>query len=432
MAYRLADAYAGRLIHVHGLGWHVFDGRRWIEDTRGAAKRAVLDVLRQALGASLGDIDLRQDVRRCESAAGVAGVLDLAAALPPFARTVDDLDADPYLLNCANGTLDLRTMELRPHDPRDGITKCARGTWRPDDHGARWPSFLEQVLPDPEVRAFLQRLVGVALLGVVQEQVLAVLTGTGANGKSVLTGALGYALGDYAAVAEPDLFLHREGAHPTGELDLRGVRWVTVSESDQGRRLAEATVKRLTGGDPIKARRMRRDFVTFAPSHTPALVTNHLPKVSGDDPALWRRLRVIPFAVVVPPAERDSKLAEALQLDADAVLSWAVAGWRDYTAARGLDEPSAVLVATEQWQRESDALTRFLDACCLRNPHMNATTTDLFDRWQRWAVEDGADPVSRKAFGQALDRLGYPTMKTTGGRRVRNGLGLLADDETDA
>lgn len=250
MAYRLADSHAGQLLHVHGLGWYVWDGRRWAEDDQGQATRAVLDVLRAALGNSLGDRDLQQDVRRCESAAGIAGVLTIAAALEPFAATVRDLDADPYLLNCANGTLDLRTGALQPHRPADRITKITGAAYDPDAAGATWARFLDRVLPDSDVAGFLQRYAGLALCGRVLEHKLAILTGTGRNGKSVLYGALAAALGDYAGTAEPDLFMHRDGAHPTGELDLRGVRWVVVSESDRGRRLAEATVKRLTGGDP--------------------------------------------------------------------------------------------------------------------------------------------------------------------------------------
>lgn len=431
MAYRLADAYGDKLMFVYGIGWHTWDGKRWIEDHHGKAKRAVLDVLRSALADSLGDKQLDRDVRRCESAAGVAGVLELAAALEPFAFTVADLDNDPYLLNTAGGTLDLRTLTVTEHNPRDRITKVTRGAYLPGSAGATWSKFLERVLPDEDVRGFLQRLAGVGLLGVVVEQVLGILTGTGANGKSVFYGALGHALGDYASVAEPDLFMHREGAHPTGEMDLRGVRWVVVSESDKDRRLAEATMKRLTGGDEIKARRMRQDFVSFRPSHTPILVTNHLPKVSGDDPALWRRMRVVPFEVVIPPEERDPHLTEQLQLEADAILTFAVEGYRDYVSRRGLDEPESVTVATDDYQKASDAIARFIDECCLINPHAYTTTADAHDRWNRWAMEDGTEPMSQKAFGQALDRRGYPAVKSTGGRRVRRGLGLSTDTEED-
>ncbi len=432
IAYRLAKAHRDKLLYVAGIGWHSYDGTRWCADDRGAAKRAVLEVLRVALAQSLDDKDLRADVKRCESAAGVAGVLDLAAALVPFAATVRDLDVDPYLFNAANGTLDLRTGTLRQHRPCDRMTKVSRAAYDPAADGRSWNRFLAQVLPDPEVRGFLQRVAGVALAGLVIEHVLVILTGTGANGKGTGYKALNYALGDYASTAEPDLFMHRQGAHPTGEMDLLGVRLVVVSESEKDRRLAEATMKRLTGGDTIRARRMRQDFVEFAPSHTAILVTNHLPKVSGDDPAIWRRLRVVPFDVVIPEVDRDVHLDERLQLDADAILSWAVAGYASYVQRRGLDEPKSVLAATEDYQRSSDAVRRFLDDedAVVRLPSVAATTTQLHHRWVDWARSDGSDELSARAFGQALDRLGFVVTKANGAK-VRRGIGVVTQTYED-
>jgi putative DNA primase/helicase len=435
MAYRLAATYADDLLYVHGVGWLTWDGARWSDDDPGEPKRAVLETLRLAMidsfAAGLGEDKakaLRQDVHKCESASGVAGVLDLAAALEPFAVTVADLDADPYLLNVHNGTLDLRTLEVRDHDPADRITKITRAAWDPTAPAGSWDAFLAQVLPDGAVREFVQRLVGVGLLGVVVEHVLPIFTGTGANGKSVLDATLRYALGDYASTVEPDLFLHRQGAHPTGEMDLLGKRWVVVSETEKDRRLAEATMKRLTGGDTIRARRMRQDFVEFTPSHTPVLITNHLPKVSGDDPAIWRRLRVVPFDVVIPPEHRDKHLAERLQADADAVLAWAVQGYADYAGRGELAEPASVLAATSDYQKSSDAVARFLDDRCIRNPNMFAETAALFRDWSTWALDDGAEPLSLRAFGEALDSHGFPVSKSNG-RRVRRGIGLYADDK---
>jgi putative DNA primase/helicase len=176
MAYRLAHAYRDRLLYVHGLGWHFWDGRRWADDDIGAATRAVLAVLQIALANSLGDKDLQRDVRKCESASGIAGVLDIAGALMAFAATVRDLDADPYLLNVANGTLDLRTMELSAHNPADRITKVTRAAYDPAAPAEAWSRFLQRVLPHADVREYLQRVIGVALLGKVIEHVLPILT----------------------------------------------------------------------------------------------------------------------------------------------------------------------------------------------------------------------------------------------------------------
>lgn len=429
MAYRLADTYAGRLLHVGGLGWHAWDGERWAPDATGAATRAVLDVLRRALADPAGDKDLFADVRKCESSSGINGTLAIAGALDPLTATVGDLDADPYLLNVANGVLDLRTNTLRPHDPADRLTRVCRAAYRSGAQAPRWLAFLERVLPDAEVRGFVQRLAGVALLGRVVEQILPIFTGTGANGKSVFISALAHALGDYATTAEPDLFMARAGAHPTGEMDLMGRRWVSVSESDKGRRLAEATMKRLTGGDTIRARRMHKDFVEFAPSHTAVLVTNHLPQVSGDDQAVWRRLRVVPFDVVIPPQERDPHLTETLQLEADGILAWAVAGYADW-ATHGLGEPSGVSEATFRYQASSDDVARFLEERCYLSPQAYATPTELHMAFQEWARNDGAEQVAPRAFATTLASRGFKVAKSNGRRLVR-GLGLLAADGSD-
>lgn len=434
MAYRLAAAYSGRLLHVHGLGWHTWDGTRWTLDERGAAKRAVLDVLRAALAESLTDKELRSDVTKCESAAGVAGVLDLAAALEPFSAAVADMDADPHLLNVANGTLDLRTLELRPHDPADRLTMVTRAAWQPDTPAGEWETFLQRVLPDPEVRGYFQRLAGLALLGRVEEHIFTIATGTGANGKGTSYNALLHALGDYGHAAESDLFMaakfsNAEGASPA-KFALRGKRLVVVSETERDHKLAVALMKNLTGGDPITARPLYGKPVTFPPSHTSLMVTNYLPKVAGDDQAAWRRIRVIPFDVVIPEADRDGRLGQRLELQADAILRWAVDGWREYQQ-RGMDAPAAVKAATGDYLKASDAMARFIEECCLIGPHYFVSLADLFERWGKWAADDGAEPVSKRAFTTALDRLGYPTSKGTGNRTVVRKLGLQAEDDTE-
>lgn len=428
MAYRLAQKFSERMLFVYGIGWHYWDGQRWAYDDIGGAKRAVIQVLRDALAGSLDDKQLRNDVRRCESAAGIAGVLDIAAALKPFAATVRDLDADPYLLNVANGTLDLRTMQLTPHNPANRLTKVARAAYRVNGQAGQWAAFINTVLPDEDVRSYVQRHIGVALCGSVIEHGLSIWTGTGANGKTTATRGLQWALGDYASTAEPDLLLHRNGGHPTGEMDLMGRRLVFVAETDEGRRFAESTMKRLTGGDTIRARRMRQDFVEFTPSHTPILVTNHLPAVSGDDPAIWRRIRVVPFEVVIATKDRDPDLPERLQLAADEILAWAIQGWHQYQV-RGLAEPDAVLKATHDYQADSDAIGRFIDDECVTNsPAVKATTSQLFEAWQRWRSREAVPEMSQKAFGQGLDRHGHPVTSRARDGRWREGIAVKAPD----
>ena len=430
LAYRLAADYAGRLLHVANVGWHVWDDTRWTLDVRGRASQAVFATLKAALTEAIDlpavDRDgLIGDVRRCETASGVDGVLRLAAALDEFAATVEDLDADPYLLNTATGTLDLRDGTLRTHDPADRITKVCGTGYDPNALAGAWETFLAQALPDEAVREFLQRLFGLALVGKVVEHVLPILTGTGRNGKGTLIRSLAAALGDYAIEAEPELFLARDRAHPTGQLDLRGVRLATCQETDDGKPLAVATVKRLTGGDTIRARAMRQDFVEFAPSHLPVMVTNHLPRVPADDPALWARLLVIPFDVSFLGRE-DTGLGDRLDLELPGILAWAVAGYRDYLTQR-LNPPEAVTVATKSYQASSDALAQFIEDNCLTGAACYARSSDLWHAWTTWCRGSSEEAGNQRTFRSLLETRGHHPRRTNTGI-VYDGLTLLNND----
>lgn len=427
MAYRLAALYADRLMFVRGLGWHVWDGARWAVDEKDTATTAVLDVLRDALSESLDDRELRADVRKCETANGIAGVLSIASALPALRVGTDELDADPYLFNCENGTLDLRTRTLGPHDPADRITRVARGAYDPDAERGPWTAFLESVLPDIAERDYLQRVIGQSVFGAVREHLFPVLTGTGANGKGTAYGAIAHAMGDYATIIDPALLMTAERGHGGPEMmALFGARLVIGSETEEGKQLDAALMKRLTGGDQITARNLYQPPVTWEPSHQLVYVTNHLPMVKGNDPAVWRRVRVIPFDVVVPEDQRDPELPERLKLAADAVLTWAVTGWFAYEDMGGMGEPEAVQRATDNYQTDSDAVKRFVQDVCFTGPHFYAKARDLFHAWTAWAATDGAERLSEKAFGAELDRLGYARRVTKTGK-VRDGIGLPAE-----
>lgn len=433
MAYRLAAQYANRLLHVRGLGWHYFDGTRWVSDEGVRARRSVIAVLRDGLIESVGDKQLRADVAKCESDNGIKGVLGVAAALVEFAATVTDLDADPWLLNCANGTLDLRSRRVRPPDPKDRLTKVARGAYDPNADPAVWSNFLASVLPDEDERDYLRRVFGQAVYGRVREHLFPVLTGTGANGKGTTYGAIGNALGDYAIVMNPEMLLVRERGGIGGPemMTLLGARLVIGSETGEGRKLDEATMKRLTGGDELTARKLYTSPVSWKPSHQIVYVTNKLPEVKGNDPAVWRRVRVVPFDVVVPVAEWDLTLGETLELHADAVLSWVVGGYFDYEDNGGMREPASVVRATCEYQTESDVVARFVGATCEVSPHVHTQARDLFTAWLKWCADEGVpQPMSEKRFAAELDRLGYEVRKTRTGM-VRQGL-KLPDPELES
>jgi len=393
MAERFVAEHSDSLRFVHGIGWHWWDGARWEADEERADLQAAVATVKTAL-ASLADLpkderdDLYLDTRRSESAAGLEGMLRIASALPPISTASKRLDADPYLFNTPQGTLDLRTGKVIGNDREHLITKVAGGRigGRPYDE---WETFLERILPDKEVREFVQRLFGYALLGKVTEHVMPIFTGTGANGKGTIRDAVMAAFGDYAIEIDPQMLMEsKHERHGAFKMRLRGARLAFCSETEKGRKFAEATMKRLVGGDQIEANLMHRNPITFDPSHTLIMLTNHLPAVSGDDPAVWRRILVVPFDVVIPEEERDGELPDRLKGASDAVLAWLYEGWQSYQD-QGLNPPAAVRAATETYQADSDALGRFLTEKTMRSPHGYVRARELFTAWSNWAHSSG-------------------------------------------
>jgi P4 family phage/plasmid primase-like protien len=247
------------------------------------------------------------------------------------------------------------------------------------------------------------------------------------DGSSTLTDAVMTALGDYADAADPDLLRARTfDAHPTGVADLFGLRLALLHESDAGHRLAEGTVKRLTGGDRLKARRMREDFWSFDPSHTFVMLTNHKPGVSGTDEGIWRRLRLVPFEVIIPGPERDEDLGGKLADEAGAILAWLVAGYLDWRK-NGLAEPGKVTEATQAYRAESDPLGRFISERCLCMPAMRAGSTELFKAFEKWCAAEREDPGTPTAFGNAMKAKGFESRKSNG-RMQWHGIALADDD----
>jgi putative DNA primase/helicase len=433
-ARRLVQVYGDRLRYVPAWRrWLVWDGQRWAHDGTGQAARWMKAIARRLTCDALAvedDKDRRAALhlaRRGESSAGIAGALTLASTEETIVVTPGQLDADPFLLNCPNGILDLRTGQLSPHGPGLLLTKMTGAPYHPGATGPAFTQFLGRVQPDPAMRAFLARLLGHALDGRVVSHILPILFGEGGNGKGTLINhAVMPALGDYADAADAGLLTARTfEAHPTGVADLCGLRLAVLHETDAGRHLAEGTVKRLTGGDRLKARRMREDFWSFDPSHTFVMLTNHKPIVTGTDEGIWRRLRLVPWDVVIPAAERDEQLGGRLAGELDAVLAWLVAGYQDWRAG-GLREPQRVTAATTAYRDESDALGRFLTQRCLTGPHFATRSSDLFTAWSKWCADEGEDPGSQTAFSLALTNRGFDKKATAAGN-VWKSLGIVTD-----
>jgi putative DNA primase/helicase len=434
-AERLVARHGARIRYVHGWDrWHVWDGSRWARDERREVESLAIDSARTMLveAAALSDSKDREALAkhalRSEERHAIDDALALARSRCPVAIVPDDLDRNPDLLNLPNGTLDLSTADLKPHDPALSLTKATPVPWDPGAPSPTWDAFLSRVIPDPEVRTYLQRAVGYSLTGNVSEHALFFCYGIGANGKTTFLERVRELLGEgeagYAKAAAPHLLLAtRQDRHLAEVADLRGARFVTTVEVGEGRAWDEAKVKWLTGGDAISARFMYGNPFTFSPTHKFWIAGNHKPKVHGTDHGFWRRVHLIPFTVTIPKAEQDRDLPDRLRAELPGILRWAVEGclaWRSH----GLQPPAAVTQATREYRDNEDVIGAFLDECCIPAPGKHVHIGPLHQEFQAWADRNGEHPMSKRTFGDALEERGYPRARATGGDRPRVVSGL--------
>ncbi|MFN3763256.1 MAG: phage/plasmid primase, P4 family, partial [Anaerolineae bacterium] len=325
------------------------------------------------------------------------------------------------------GTIDLRSGELRPHNPDDLITKIAPVDYIPDAQAPTWEAFLHRIMDGNErLIAFLQRAVGYSLTGDTSERVLFILYGTGANGKTTFLETLRALLGDYGIQAPADtLLVGRENAVPNDIARLRGARFIAVSEISEGRRLAEVLVKSLTGRDTITARFLYSEFFEFRPEGKIWLATNHKPIIRGTDKAIWDRIRLIPFTVTIPEAEQDKHLVEKLKRELPGILAWAVRGCLEWQTS-GLGVPEEVRSATEAYRAEMDVIGAFIADRCILSAGARVKAGDLYEAYRKWCEENKEEPLNKIAFGLRLAERGLVSERDMHARYWR-GIGLLTD-----
>lgn len=468
------DANADLLIGLHGEDilfcpdwdkWLIWDGTHWAIDERLDIERLAADVPKYLRGKAseltgkrstllakmaqlqnqfplpdeYGKLQIRQKELqdKAEWLLKLSAKLEftgkrysmLSAARHKLVSSTKELNRWHFLLNANNGTINLETGELRQHAREDRLTHQVCIQFDPTATCPTWLSFLDSIFnSDAELIQFVQRAIGYSLTGDVREQIIMICHGCGSNGKSVFLNILKKLLGELALQAAPDLLMTDiSRRHPTEQADLYGKRVVVCQETGEGRRFNETLVKQLTGGDSVRARRMREDFWTFDPTWKIWLSTNHKPEIRGTDHAIWRRVRLIPFNVTFhAPGEgmpvKDSKMEEKLTAELPGILSWAVCGGLSWQSD-GIPAPQAVLAATNAYRASQDTVAAWLEECCLVRPDLEAKSADLYTSYKIWCEQAGERPHSQKKLGMLLDEKGFSREKRSD--HYRNGIGIL-------
>lgn len=400
-ALALVAAHGDTIRYVSGIGWHEWDGRRWNTDREERVRELAKQVFRGF------PTDTKQDfghARYSLSAVGTSNALRQAQSDPAVRLPADAMDTDPYLLNTPGGIIDLTTGAMFAHDPRKLQSKITTVTPQ-KILTPRFTTFLQETFKDDrDLIAYVQVLLGYALIGEVREHVLPIATGPGGNGKGVLFDTLTALLGDvdtggYSLSANEGL-LSTTASHPTELARLRGARLVIAAEQDGKRPFAEARVKRLTGGDAITGRKMRMDFFTFTPTHTIIVVGNELPPVETGGPSFWRRARVIPF--VNTPPKPDPNLKNILLAEGPGILQWMIDGAIQYLAA-GLPEPDAVMAASRDYQQSEDPLNVWFGEHLQVDEDAGPVPCSvLYERYRHWCKDNGHEPQGQRTITYRL------------------------------
>ena len=412
-AERLVRLFGDQIRFVPQWGWLVWDGKRWVRDPEGQwvmefAQETVKQIYHEAAEAPTAEERerLAKWAIASESHQRITAMVKQASS--QCRASPKEFDADDWLLNLENGVLNLRTLELLPHDPSLMLTKLAPVVYDPTADCPRWKAFLQRIFDGNErLIRFVQRAVGYSLTGSTREQCLFFLYGTGANGKSTFLEVIRALLGDYAATAEFSTFVaDRKGSVRNDIARLHNARLVTAIEVGEGKRFAEELIKVLTGGDTVAARFLYREFFEFKPRFKVWLAANYKPEIRGTDWAIWRRIRLIPFTVTIPPEEQIPDLAEQLKGELSGILNWALEGLKDWLA-NGLQPPPEVTEATEAYRAEMDIVGLFVQDACVLDPKAVTPSKELYEAFKEWANENGYEPFGQTAFGRRLAAKGF-------------------------
>lgn len=402
-AHRMVALHGDALLYVNGVGWHSWMGTHWEVDrlkrVQEAAKHTIAEFRAAAerFAAKAEDADSKAAAKAIcafasssENASRISNMIALASSDPKVARTPNDLDAHPYLLNVANGTIDLRTGHIGEHDREHLLTVCAPASlqqWESLPTQSVLAAFMQSVQPDVQTQAFIWRCIGMSLIGEQRDHVILFAYGEGGNGKGTLFRAVHKAIGRYFHPIPSDMLVERQNkAHAAQTAQLMGKRFVVADELPPNKAFDVAEVKKLSGGDALPAQFMRENWFSFIPCHTLWLQGNDKPRVPGMDYGMWRRLRLIPFQTKVLAV--DNELDRKLDAERDIVLRMAVDGAVAYMRD-GLGSCPEVDEATASYRSDEDSIGQFLAECCDRGELLTCAKESMRQAIERWWRDEG-------------------------------------------
>jgi putative DNA primase/helicase len=438
-AERLVNRY-GDILHYcyERKRWMIWNGKVWEWDAgnkiAALAKLAVRNIYHEA-----GD---ESDEKKRKEIAGHAGksesdprltcMINLDQSESGIPIKLTDLDTNPWLFNCCNGTIDLKTGKLMSHRKEDLITVIVPLDYQPDARCDQWLKFLDRVTGhNDELISYLQRAVGYSLTGDTRSQTMFFLYGLGSNGKSTFITTIRKLTAGYGIKANTSLFMAKDknSSGPSEDLaNLQGKRFVMASEIEDGRRLAVVLIKEMTGGEAIRADRKYEHEVEFQPVHKIWLVGNHKPVITDTTLSIWRRVKLIPFTITIANKEVDPQLPAKLESELTGILAWAVRGCLDWQSY-GLNEPDTVTTATASYRHEQDMLGDFIEDCCVFESISSIAKSDLKAEYEKWCKDNNVDPITQRTFKTRLMEKGI-TEGRNGRERYWRGIRLKTDSES--
>jgi len=425
--------------------WLVWNGKYWESDrtlqVMQMAKETVdLMIFNAAknISSAKGEEEVKRakqifrDTIKAKSERSIKAMIELAKSDLPI--TIQQLDKDPYLLNCQNGVVDLRTGELHPHKQDYYMTKITNANYEPEKRFKKFDQFLKDITcGDDELANYFQQICGMAAVGKVFYEGMCIFYGSGRNGKSTFLNLISRVFGDYACSINPEVLMsQKDGRQITGGVSVEGKRFVTAMEIEEGRRLSSAMLKKLASADPITERPLYQNERTFMPSHTLIMATNFLPKVSSTDAGTWRRIAVVPFKAKFDGKREVKDFASVLFAeDADAILGWIVEGARKYIAnGCNIVQPSVVKDATEQYRNAEDWLNNFLQECCEIGEY-EESGGKLFEAYKEWCIQNNESYIRRnRDFALQLELQGFEKRRTMHGA-IWRGLRLIPNKKSE-